>query len=432
MSQVGTEVALTSLESNCRLQTQQLTATRNGQIFLSTRGSLTAKMVLPAQLSRNLRVPLHWRSSLHRFTWAAVGGFVFFVGTAVAQEPPNWKVGTAFTTQLKETVDVDWRDRTLRGGLVNLSQTYGVVTFLDRRIDPDRPITASIHDQPLDKWLELIAHAAQAEISLIGPVVYVGPPEAVKELATLAALRRQDATKRNVAAKARLLKAAAWQWNELAQPRELLRELGQQAEVKFENPELVPLDVWPKVQLPPLPWVDRATLLLFGFGLTYEFNSDGTAARLIPIPSSLVLEKRYNPRGGATELAAQLRRVMPEAQIRVEQSQLIVAARQEDHDKIDRLLTGQSVTIPKPAKGGGEKLYSIQVPNQPAGNVIQTIANKLGKQPRFSPAVAEKLRKPVEFEVKDVTLGLLLEKTLKPLGLTFRLSENVLEVIENP
>jgi hypothetical protein len=74
----------------------------------------------------------------------------------------------------------------------------------------------------------------------------------------------------------------------------------------------------------------------------------------------------------------------------------------------------------------------MQVPKQPAGNVIQSIANKLGKQARFSPAVAEKLRQPIELEVKDVTLGLLLEKTLKPLGLTFRLSEDVLEVIETP
>src|SRR6476659_1653175 len=154
--QVGKSVALTSLESNCRLQTQQLTATRIGQIFISTSGALTAKMYLPAQLSRNLRVPHLWQSSMHPLTWAAVGGFVYFMGTALAQEPPNWKVGTAFTTQLKDSVDVDWRDRTLRGGLVNLSQAYGVAMFLDRRIDPDRPITASIHDQPLEQWLRTI------------------------------------------------------------------------------------------------------------------------------------------------------------------------------------------------------------------------------------------------------------------------------------
>jgi len=391
---------------------------------------MTAKMVLPAQLSRNLRVPFIRRLSMLPLTRIVLGGFVFLSGFASAQEIPKWKTGAAFTQQLKDSVNVDWHDRPLREGLRRLSQTYGVAVFLDRRIDPDRQITASIHDQPLEQFLRTIARSGQAEISLVGPVVYCGPPDAAKELATLAALRRQDASKLNVGAKARLLKAAGWQWEELAQPRTLLQDLSKQGDVKFENPEAVPLDVWPAVSLPPLPWVDRVTLLLFGFNLTYELNSDGTTAKLIPIPKSLVLEKRYTPRGGVNELAAQLRRVMPDAQIRVEQNQLVVAARQEDHDKIDRLLTGQSVSVPKPSKGGGEKLYTIKVPSQPAGNVIQTIANKLGKQARFSPAVAEKLRQPIDLDVKDATLDGLLEKTLKPLGLTFRLSEDVLEVIE--
>ncbi len=304
--------------------------------------------------------------------------------------------------------------------------------FLDRRVDPDRPITASAQGQPLEELLRTIAHAAEAEISVVGPVVYFGPPQAVKELATLAAIRRQDVTKLNAAAKAKLLKTAPWQSAQLAQPRELLQELGQQAGVQFSNVELVPLDLWPAIQLPPLPWADRVTLLLFGFGLTCEFNTDGTTARLVPIPSSLLLEKRYGPRAGLTELAAQLRKVMPDAQIRVEQNQMLVAAHQEDHEKIERLLTGQSISIPKPAKAGGEKLYSLKVPNQPAGNVVQTVANSIGKQARFSPAVAEKLRQPIDIEVQDAALSHLLEATLKPLGLTYRLSEDVLEVIEAP
>lgn len=377
-------------------------------------------------------MPFLWRSSLLRLTWSVVGGFVILVGIATAQEPPRWKVGGAFTQQLKTPEGIDWRDRPLRDGLGRLSQAYGVAMFLDRRIDPDQPLTASVQDEPLEQFLRTIAHQAQAEISTVGPVVYVGPPDAVKELATLAALRRQDASKLNTAAKAKLLKAAPWQWPEFSQPRELLSVLGKQADVKFENADLVPLDVWPAVQLPPLPWVDRATLLLFGFGLTYQLDTNGTTARLVPIAKSLTLEKRYTPRGGANELAAQLRRILPEAQIRVEQNQVVVASRQEDHERIDRLLTGQSVTIPKPAKGGGEKVYTMTVPNQPAGNVIQSVANKLGKQARFTPAVKEKLRQPIELEVKDVTLNQLLEKTLKPLGLTYRLSEDVLEVIEAP
>jgi hypothetical protein len=222
------------------------------------------------------------------------------------------------------------------------------------------------------------------------------------------------------------------QWKELAQPRQLLEELGSQAGVNFENIDAVPFDLWPAVNLPPLPWVDRVTLVLIGFGLTFEIDERVTSARVIPAPAAPRLENRYSPRGGAAELSAQLRRVMPEAQIRVEQDQLIVAARQEDHDKIQRLLTGQSVKTTQPSKSGGEKLYSLKVPNQPAGSVIQAVAKSIGKQPRYPSAVAEKLRQNVTFEVRDATLGYLLDTTLTPLGLTYRLSEDVLEVMEAP
>lgn len=376
-------------------------------------------------------MPHFQQGQLNRLKWAAIGWFVFTSPLARAEEPVRWRTGTAFTQQLQEPVDdIQWNDRTLREGLMRLSQTFGVATFVDRRIDPDQPITASAKGQKLEAWLRTVAALAKAEISVVGPVVYFGPPEAARELATLAALRRQDATKLANSVKARVLRSGAWQSPELAQPKELLNEWGRQAGVTFENTEALPLDVWPAISLPPLPWVDRVTLLLAGFGMTLELNEQGTSARLVPVPPAQLLEKRYSPRGGAMELAAQLRKALPEAKIRTEQSQLVVAARQEDHEKIERLLTGQSVATGKVAKTTGEKVYSLKVPNQPAGGVVQKIADSIGKQPRFTSAVAEKLKQPIEFEVKDATLSHLLEKTLRPLGLSYRLSEDVLEILE--
>jgi hypothetical protein len=377
-------------------------------------------------LTRRLRI------SWGLLTWAAIWLFGVANDSTHAQEAPRWKVGGAFTTQLQDSVDFEWRERPLRDGLARLSQAYGVAVFLDRRIDPDQPITVSIHEKALEESLRTIAREAKADLSVFGPVIYFGPPDAARNLATLAALRRQDAGKRNSDAKVRLLRSSALQWNELAQPRQLLEGLGKQAGVSFTNLDAIALDLWPAVSLPPLPWADRVTLVAVGFGMTFEIDERTISARLVPVPTSPHVENRYTPRGSAPELAAQLQRVMPDAQIRVEKDQLIVAARQEDHDKIQRLLTGQSVKTTKQTKPGGEKVYSLKVPNQPAGNVIQTIANSLGKQPRFSPAVAEKLRQNVTFEVNEMPLGYLLDTTLKPLGLTYRLGEDVLEIVEQP
>ena len=125
-----------------------------------------------------------------------------------------------------------------------------------------------------------------------------------------------------------------------------------------------------------------------------------------------------------------MRRVLPEAKIRVEQGQLVVAGTQEEHDKLERLLAGQSVRTSKASKASGEKRYSLQVANEPAGKVIRKVAESLGKQPRYTPQVLEKLKQSVEFDVQDVTLNQLLVKTLAPLGLTYRLTDDALEIIE--
>ena len=84
----------------------------------------------------------------------------------------------------------------------------------------------------------------------------------------------------------------------------------------------------------------------------------------------------------------------------------------------------------KASKVGVEKVYSIQVERKPAGSVVLQLANDLGKELKYDAQLKEKLMQPVDLQLKDVTLDYLMEKTLKPLGLTYRITEAGLEVIE--
>jgi hypothetical protein len=126
-----------------------------------------------------------------------------------------------------------------------------------------------------------------------------------------------------------------------------------------------------------------------------------------------------------------LRRVVPEATTRVDQGQLVIAGKQEDHEKIERLLAGQSVRTTRPAKGGDEKLYNLHTGEQPAGAVLRKIATDLGKELKYDPAILNKLKQPVKLDLDKVTLDYLLEATLKPLGLSHRLTADSLEVMED-
>jgi hypothetical protein len=150
--------------------------------------------------------------------------------------------------------------------------------------------------------------------------------------------------------------------------------------------------LWPAQSLPPLPWVDRLSLLLVGFGLTFEIGGAGASIRLVPMPAIVVLEKSYSTRGDAADLAVQLRRIVPQAKIRTEAGKLHVAASQDDHEAIERLLAGQSVKTTKavkPGTGGGEKRYTLTVENQPAGTVLKTVANSIGKELKYDEALLD-------------------------------------------
>jgi hypothetical protein len=160
------------------------------------------------------------------------------------------------------------------------------------------------------------------------------------------------------------------------------------------------------------------TLLLAGFHLTYE-PAGRDSIRLVPIPEELVVEKSYTPRASADNAAAELARLVPAAKITLAGRTLRVVASVEDHERIERLLHGESVTTTKVTPG--QKRYTLTVENQPAGAVVKTIAGQLGKELTYDPAAVEKLQTKVSFTVKEVPLEELMAKTLGPLGLTYRI-----------
>jgi hypothetical protein len=356
---------------------------------------------------------------------------VALCGTGIAQEPVEWKVGTALQRQMEVPVSVTWPSTPLRQSLDTLSRSVGVAVLLDRRVDPDQRIDIAIREKPLQTVLAEIAAAAHAQTAVIGSVVYFGPAQAVAKLLTVVAMRQKDVSQLPAAAQARLLRTQPWRWDELAEPKAIVNDLMRQGGVTLDNPELIPHDLWPAVSLPPLPWVDRLSLVASNFDLTFAFAEGGKRVRLMPMPQVAVVEKVYTIRGLPQEVATQLRQIAPSAKTRMEQEQLVVAASQDEHDKIEQLLARHSARAKKQSTkpGPADKRYSMQVANEPAGAVIRTVANQLGKEMKAAPALIPKLRQPVNLNVKDVTLDELLTTTLRPLGLSYRLSDTALEVI---
>ena len=83
--------------------------------------------------------------------------------------------------------------------------------------------------------------------------------------------------------------------------------------------------------------------------------------------------------------------------------------------------------VTKAAKAGGEKLYTLHTSEQPAGEVVRKIAGDLGKGSSTTRASLNQLKQPVKLDLEEVTIDYLLETILKPLKLTYRITDEAVE-----
>ncbi len=350
-----------------------------------------------------------------------------FAAEASAADEIDWKIGLEFRKALEQPIGLKWAENPVRSAMRNLSLNQRVAIWLDRRIDPGAKLQFESDELPLGITLDQFCEKYKVGRSVVGPVVYIGPLATTEKLATLAAVRRQQVGRQSAAERARWSRASEWSVPNLAEPRELVRELARDFGMTLENPELIPHDLWPAIPLPPLTLADRLTLLLAGFDLTFETTADSAKLRIVPAPQSIEYEQTYAWRGANASLAAQLTKKFPELKIRLADDKVVVTGKYEFHETIDRLMSGETVRTAKVVSG--DKRYSLRVDNQPAGAVVKTVAKELEKEMIYDPALTEKLRMNVSFTVKDVKLEELLAAALTPLGLTFEMKEASLVIV---
>src|SRR5688572_29087951 len=78
-------------------------------------------------------------------------------GRAAGQPPVAWKTSSALETALKQQYSIQLQERPLRPVLARLAQESGAAVFLDRRLDPDQPLSLEVSDMPLNQLYDRIA-----------------------------------------------------------------------------------------------------------------------------------------------------------------------------------------------------------------------------------------------------------------------------------
>ncbi len=211
------------------------------------------------------------------------------------------------------------RARTLcAAALTNLAHSQEVAIFLDRRVDPDQAVDLVVESGSLRELLQQLAEQLKLGVGRVGPVVYLGPPPTAAVLGTVTAWKEDQDRPFPAAVRDKLRRTQPLQWPELTTPRELVQRLARDAGLQVEGLEQIPHDLWPEVDLPPLNFAQAMSLILAGFGLTFDYVQDGSAIRLTPLPVKASITRRIPLRGSPAVVGTEIRRRFPGARFTIE------------------------------------------------------------------------------------------------------------------
>lgn len=364
-------------------------------------------------------------------------------GPAAAADPVTWRTGRDFQKFLEQNIGgagLHWSGQTFRDAVDNWSKlpTVRMAMLIDRRIDPETRLNLAMGDVPFEDALARVATAGNAEYCQVGSVVYFGPSTITRRLRTAVELRKQDIRALPAAEGKRFAVLKPLRWNDLAEPRELLRTIAAEAGVTIDNLDIVPHDLWAAAELPSLPIADRLSIVAAAFDLTFELGENSTTLKLVPIPERVVIKRSYPGGKTADEVAKKLAGVLPGCKVSVTGTRIEVEGRVEDHATAAQALAGKPVKKP-PTAGeaptGNVALDKLRIDkfvatNQPLGTLIKEIARRLSMEAEFDgPAlVAAKvsLDQIISVELASGTIKDLLDKITKPYGLEYEIREKKL------
>jgi hypothetical protein len=253
-------------------------------------------------------------------------------------------------------------------------------------------------------------------------------------LRTVCALRREEVGRLPAAAAKRWLATERMRWNDFATPRQLLGELAAAGGLDLSGLQQVPHDLWAGTDLPPLPLVDRVSLILIQFDLTFQLADDGNRAALIPIPERVAIVRAY-PGGPQPEiLVRKWAALAPESEVRVSGEKIWVRGPLEDQEKIAAARRGVAAkSSRKPLVRQGETRFTVNGKKGPLDRMLGELADKLDLELRIDKKRLQQagvsLTQEVSFQVKNATLDELLDAVLAPAGCTFRRQGKIVEVI---
>lgn len=370
------------------------------------------------------------------FLWP---GCLFCFLTAVS--PPSAILAQATTARAAEfdrPAAMQWNHTSLRAALTRFAAAHDVTIFLDRRVDPSRPVTFQEQAPSVHLLLEKLADQFQLDYTAFGPIGWLGPEGSADELHLVAALQRKELEKLPPALAQALKRKQAFSWQRFATPREILQSLAQEADLTWNHASAIPHDLWPEVSLPPMSLYERLVLVLFGFDATYVVESEEREIAMVLLKGDRTIThalpiQRTAPREEWKEQAPDCEFAAREGRLYIRGPFRQVARVEGAIRESSRSRRSGNDTSPTPQIPIENRRFTIRIVKQPFRAVMETLSEKMQLELIFP---ASSLRDAdidpemlVSFEVDQATAEELFDALIVPTGCRFELNAETLRII---
>ncbi|MEY3460099.1 MAG: hypothetical protein RL215_3256 [Planctomycetota bacterium] len=301
---------------------------------------------------------------------------------ASAQTPIRFATGKNLEKALAESITCSALRMPLKRQLLDLQQESSICILRDRRIDPNTPITLRsgfiTRRNLLAQFASTLPNSAAA---FTDHYVCIAPSAAALRLPLLIQLAEQQTNpwkRLPPAVSRRALNPAPAAWTQAQTPADILSKAARNAGVAISNLEQLPHDVWDAAQLPSLPFIELACLILNQFDLFPQPNPETLEIQLAPIPNESPLELRHPfPPEFRNPLELAWNNAHPDVPVRWTRSSATLTATLPQHIRFAANLQQLHASLPgqNPQNNGSLKTrqFQLQAERATLGNVVASL-----------------------------------------------------------
>ncbi len=355
---------------------------------------------------------------------------------SLGQEGVKFRRESRFQDAINRPLTANGERAKLRDYLQRLSENREVAVLLDRRIDPSQRITIAIDAKSFEGGIRMLVNQVKADVTVAGDTLVVGPPETIRNLRTRIVVSRDELNSvKNLSPKQQfaILRRHEVRWEDLTSPREILTKISDRYQVKIENLDFVPHDLWAGGTIVYPNFVESLTIVLTQFQLSFEWVDQKTI-RIIPEAPNVAIERSHRPKGMTLDEAISI--VKQEAShLKVMKTgrELTFSGRIEDHEAIAVLIGERPPPRRSPTTSKTTPLrdrrFTLNMVRKPFGSLMATLQSQ-GIEVRYDAQTLNDagidLAEKISLELKQATIDQLLNESCEKVGLAYEIDGDVI------